>query len=253
MGLNEVLDMTDSINPNAVSLRSKYFRLWWIKMDTRSTDKLELCLTCFTSQPKASYPIIRSVTPVTSMTTFHMNLEKKTAGDHRWHGELHVYQWQAGLPTCHMSYRWRYGFIYQGDTYSSWSVEYIISRWWWTMGWLWRQCKLWCQRFFYQLYPIRWCTQVHPISTRSENTHHQLLIWCSLHQGWYWKWILLWYTGIWHPLIWKLWCLLYISCSRPLWPQLYLCYHASLNIHILVYLRNNTYFIHNYFYFPLLL
>ena len=75
MGLNELLDMTDSVNPNAVSLHSADFLLLLIKIDTISTDALELCLTCLSYQPKSSSLSTRSVPFVTTMTTSQVNLE----------------------------------------------------------------------------------------------------------------------------------------------------------------------------------
>ena len=39
------------------------------------TDTLKLCLPCFISMPKSSYPPIRSVPLVTSINTIHLNLE----------------------------------------------------------------------------------------------------------------------------------------------------------------------------------
>ena len=75
VGLNEVLDMTESVNPNPVSLFSAHLHFWWNPMETRRTDTLELCLACLSSQPEVSSPPIRSATTVTSMTTIRVNLE----------------------------------------------------------------------------------------------------------------------------------------------------------------------------------
>ena len=51
------------------------FHLWLIQMEIRRIDTLELFLTCFSFHTKAYYPPIRSVLPVTYMTTIYINLE----------------------------------------------------------------------------------------------------------------------------------------------------------------------------------
>ena len=53
----------------------RLFHLRWIQIETRSKDTLELCITCFSYQPKSSSAKISSMPPITSMMTSHVNLE----------------------------------------------------------------------------------------------------------------------------------------------------------------------------------
>ena len=75
-GLNEVLEMTKSVNLNTVSLCSTDFSfLMNTNIYIRSIDTSELSLTCFSSHPEPYSIPIRSVLPETYMTASHEKLE----------------------------------------------------------------------------------------------------------------------------------------------------------------------------------
>ena len=74
------------------------FHLWWIQMEIRNTYSLELCLTCLVFQPKEYSPPIRSVPPVTSMTTSHINLEENNVWWPQMAGRV-AYLSVTGWPT----------------------------------------------------------------------------------------------------------------------------------------------------------
>ena len=76
MGLNELLDMMDSVNPNDVSLHSAYFAFMMNPNRDNNYRYIGIVSNMLEYQPKASSPSIRSVPLFTSTTTSHVNLEE---------------------------------------------------------------------------------------------------------------------------------------------------------------------------------